>query len=163
MSFFLSFSFFLSLFFFQDDSLGAQGLSDFTFLPGLLRPDWEGALHLHRGGGVLRPHPTERAPVASVNRASSVSGALLAFCVNQRRSSLFLSPFTFLIADAVILKDSLDPAGAGPRYGTFCVLLLSLHLMFSSFIHVVVSISTSFFLLWNNIPWCRYTTFYLSV
>ena len=113
-SFFL-FSPLLSVFFFQDDSLGAQGLSDFTFLPGLLRPDWEGALHLHRGGGVLRPHPTERAPAASMNRASSMSGALLAFCVNQGRSSLFLSPLTFLIADAVILRDSLDPAGAGPQ------------------------------------------------
>ena len=96
--------------------LGAQGLSEFTFFPGLLRPDWEGALHLHQGGGVLRPHPTERAPAASVNRASSVPGALLAFCVNQGRSSLFLSPFfTFLIADAVILRIPLDPAVAGPQ------------------------------------------------
>jgi len=67
--------------------LGAQGLSEFTFLPGLLRPNQEGALRLHQGGGVLRPHPTERAPVASMNRASSVPGALLAFCVNQGRSS----------------------------------------------------------------------------
>ena len=65
------------------------------------------------------------------------------FYVNQGRSSLFLSPFTFLIADAVILRDSLDPAGAGPWYGTFCVLLLSLHLMFSSFIHVVACICVS--------------------
>ena len=68
-----------------------------TFLPGLLRPDQEGALRLHQGEGILRPHPTERVPVASVNRASSVSGALLAFCVNQGRSSLFLAPFTFPI------------------------------------------------------------------
>ena len=37
------------------------------------------------------------------------------FYVNQGRSSLFLSPFTFLIADTVILRDSLDPAGAGPQ------------------------------------------------
>ena len=78
---------------------------------------------LHRGEGVLHPHSTERAPVASVNRVSSVSGVLLAFCVNQGRSSLFLSPFTFLIAYAVILRDSLDPVGAGPwqeiRYQLF--------------------------------------------
>ena len=94
--------------------LGTQWLFEFTFLPGLLRLDWEGALRLHQGGGILRPYPTERACVASVNRASSVSGALLAFCVKQGISSLFLSPFTFLIADAVILRDSLDPAGAGP-------------------------------------------------
>ena len=75
--------------------LGAQGLSEFTFLPGLLRPDWEGTLRLHQGGSVLRPHPTKRAPVASVNGANSVPGALLAFCVNQGRSSLFLFPFYF--------------------------------------------------------------------
>ena len=67
--------------------LGAQGLSEFTFLPGLLRPHWEGALRLHQEGGVLRPHPTERAPVASVNRASSMPEALLAFCAYQGRSS----------------------------------------------------------------------------
>ena len=83
-SFFL-FSPLLSVFFFQDDSLGAQGLSEFTFSPGLLRPDWEGALCLHQGGDILHPHPTERAPAASVNRASSVPGAFLAFCVNQGR------------------------------------------------------------------------------
>ena len=88
----------------------------FTFLPGILRPDWEGALRLCRGEGVLCPHPTERAPAAYVNRASSVSGTLLAFCVNQGRSSLFLSPFTFLITDAIILRESLDPTGAGPWY-----------------------------------------------
>ena len=109
---FLSFSLCSS---FRMTPWGHRGSLASLFLPGLLRPDWEGALHLHRGGGVLRPHPTERAPAASMNRASSMSGALLAFCVNQGRSSLFLSPFTFLIADAVILRDSLDPAGAGPQ------------------------------------------------
>ena len=91
---FLSFSLCSS---FRMTPWGHRGSLASLFLPGLLRPDWEGALHLHRGGGVLRPHPTERAPAASVNRASSVSGALLAFCVNQGRSSLFLSPFTFPI------------------------------------------------------------------
>ena len=44
------------------------------------------------------------------------TGDLLAFCVNQGRSSLFLSPFTFLIADAIILRLPLDPAGAGPQH-----------------------------------------------
>ena len=116
MSFFLSFLFFLSLSLLLSGwFLGAQGLSEFTFLPGLLRPNREGTLRLHQGGGILHPNPTERAPAASLNRASSVSGALLAFYVNQGRSSLFLSPFTFLIADTVILRDSLDPAGAGPQ------------------------------------------------
>ena len=67
--------------------LGAQGLSEFTFLPGILRPDREGSLRLHQGGGILCPHPTERAPAASVSRASSMPGALLAFCVYQGRSS----------------------------------------------------------------------------
>ena len=75
--------------------LGAQGLSEFTFLPGLLRPDREGALHLHQGWGVLRLHSTKRAPAASVNRASSVPGALLVFCVNQGRSSLSLSALLY--------------------------------------------------------------------
>ncbi|XP_055420620.1 uncharacterized protein LOC129639493 [Bubalus kerabau] len=53
----------------QDDYLEHRG-SLFTFLPGLLRPKREGALHLHRGEGVVRPHPTERSPAASVNRAT---------------------------------------------------------------------------------------------
>ena len=61
-------------------SPGALRPSEFTFLTGLLRPSREGALHLH---------PIERAPEASVNRASPVSGALLAFCVNQGISASF--------------------------------------------------------------------------
>ena len=59
---------------------GAQRPSEFTFLPGLLRPSGEGALRLH---------PIERAPEASVNRASPVEGALLAFSVNQGISASF--------------------------------------------------------------------------
>ena len=66
---------------------GVQRLSEFTFLPRLLRPSQEGALNLH---------PIERAPEASVNRASPVPGALLAFCVNQGTSD-FLSLLYFLI------------------------------------------------------------------
>ena len=59
---------------------GAQRPSEFTFLPGLLRPSRDGALRLH---------PIERAPEASVNRASPVPGALLAFWVNQGISASF--------------------------------------------------------------------------
>ena len=72
---FLSLSLSLSGYFF-----GAQRPSEFTFLPGLLRPSREGALHLYH---------IERAPEASVNRASPVPGALLAFCVNQGISASF--------------------------------------------------------------------------
>ena len=82
----LSFSFFFSLSF-SGRSTGAQRLSEFTFLPGLLRPSLEGALHLH---------PIERAPEASMNRASPVPGASLAFCVNQGISASF-SLLYFLI------------------------------------------------------------------
>ena len=64
-------------------SPGAQRLSEFTFLPGLLRPSREGA---------QRFHPIEWVPEASVNRASPVPGALLAFCINQGISASF-SPF----------------------------------------------------------------------
>ena len=46
-------------------SPGVQRLSEFTFLPGLLRPSREGTLRLH---------PIERVPDASVNRASPVQG-----------------------------------------------------------------------------------------
>ena len=75
----LSFSLSLSLYF-SGWSLGEQRPSKFTFLPGLLRPSREGALHLHS---------IERAPEASVNRISPVSGALSAFCVNQGISASF--------------------------------------------------------------------------
>ena len=65
-------------------SPGVQRLSEFTFLPGFLRPSREGALHLH---------PMERAPEAFVNRASPVPGALLAFFVNQGIQPLSLLYF----------------------------------------------------------------------
>ena len=86
VSFFLSFS--LSLLF-SGWSPGVQRLSEFTFLPGLLRPNRESALHFHS---------IEGAPVASVNRASPMSRALLAFCVNQGISASF---FILSLADAV--------------------------------------------------------------
>ena len=78
----LSFSLSLSGYFF-----GVQRPSEFTFLPRLLRPSWEGTLPLH---------PIERAPEASMNRASPVPGALLAFCINQGVSAS-LSLLYFLI------------------------------------------------------------------
>ena len=59
---------------------GAQRPSEFTFLPRLLRPSREGILCLH---------PIKRAPEASMNRASPVPGALLAFYVNQGISASF--------------------------------------------------------------------------
>ena len=55
--------------------------------PRLIRPSQEGALCLY---------PIERVPEASVNRASPVAGALLAFCVNQGISTSF-SLLYFLI------------------------------------------------------------------
>ena len=62
-------------------SPGAQSLSEFTFLPRLLRPSREGTLCFH---------PIERVPEASVNRASLVPGALLAFHINQGISASLL-------------------------------------------------------------------------
>ena len=55
--------------------------------PRLIRPSQEGTLCLY---------PIERVPEASVNRASPVAGALLAFCVNQGISASF-SLLYFLI------------------------------------------------------------------
>ena len=77
VSFYLSLSPSLS---FSGWSPGVQRLSEFTFLPRLLRPSREGALHLH---------PIERVPEASMNRASPMPGALLAFCINQGISASF--------------------------------------------------------------------------
>ena len=78
---FLSLSFSLSGYFF-----GVQRPSEFTFLPGLLRPSWEGALRLH---------PIERVPEASVNRPSPMSGTILVFCINQGISASFSSLLSY--------------------------------------------------------------------
>ena len=80
----VSFFLFLSL---SGYFFGAQRPSGFTFLPRLLRPSQEGALPLH---------PFERATEALVNRASPMSGTLLAFYVNQGISASF-SLLYFLI------------------------------------------------------------------
>ena len=82
---FLSLSLSLS-FSFSGWSPGAQRPSEFTFLPGLLRPSQEGALSLL---------PIERAPEASANRASPMLGALLAFCINQGISASFSPLLTY--------------------------------------------------------------------
>ena len=71
----------LSLPLFFRRSLGAERLSEFTFLPRLLRPSQEGALHLHS---------IERAPEAFVNRASPVQG-LYWLLHKPRNISFFLS------------------------------------------------------------------------
>ena len=63
-----------------------------------------------RGEGVLHLHPTERAPVASVNRASPMPGALLAFCVNQGISASFSLPYSFSLFFIFIF----DPGPPGP-------------------------------------------------
>ena len=60
--------------------IGAQRPSEFTFLPELLRSSREGTLCFH---------PIERVPEASMNRASPMPGALLAFYVNQGTSASF--------------------------------------------------------------------------
>ena len=72
----------LSLSLSQAISLEHRGFSEFTFLPKLLRPSWEGLLCLH---------PIERVPEASVNRASPVQG-FIGFLHKPRNISLFLSP-----------------------------------------------------------------------
>ena len=82
----------LSVYFF-----GEQRSSGFTFLPRLLRPSREGALHLH---------PIERGSEAFVNRASLMSGTLLVFCVNQGVSASF-SLLCFLIVNS-------GPSGSSP-------------------------------------------------
>ena len=110
--FFLSLSLSLSFSLFSGWIPGAQRPSEFTFLPGLLRPDREGALRLH---------PTERAPEASVNRASPVSGALLAFCVNQGISASF-SLLYFLIG---WLQTTRFWSIKGPQHLIFSISLFS--------------------------------------
>ena len=80
----------------QADPLEHRGSLSSLFLPGLLRPSREGTLRLHS---------IERAPEASVNRASPVSGALLAFCVNQGISASFFLLYSFSF---IFLSSTLD-------------------------------------------------------
>ena len=99
----LCLSFFLSLFLlFSGWLLGTQRLSEFTFLPRLLRPNPEGALCLR---------PIERVPEASVNRTSPVSGAILASCVNQGISASFSLLYSFSF---IFLSFDPRPSGSSP-------------------------------------------------
>ena len=133
----VSFFLFLSLYFsLLGYFFGAQRPSEFTFLPGLLRPSGEGALCLHhlkkapdafvnRASsmrpseftflpGLLRPsqegtlhlHHFKRASEGFGNRASPMSGTLLVFCINQGISAS-LSLLYFLIINS-------GPPGSGP-------------------------------------------------
>ena len=90
---------------------GAQRFSEFTFLPGLLRPTREGALCLH---------PIKRMPEASMNRARPVPGALLAFCVNQGISASF-SLLYFLIGPlwTTRFRSIKGPQQVAPRTGAW--------------------------------------------
>ena len=88
--FFLSLSLFFSVRF-----LGAQRLSEFIFAWASKTQLGRHPASSPRGEGTLHLHPTERAPVASVNRASPMPGALLAFCVNQGISASF---FLFILS-----------------------------------------------------------------
>ena len=113
-------SFFLSLFLSLSGYFsGVQRSSEFDFLPGLLRPSWEGTLDLR---------PIKRMPEASVNRASSVPGALLAFCVNQGISASF-SLLYFLISQ---LRTTRLRSIKGPQWSIYCTNLESL-LSFSKY------------------------------
>ena len=97
----------------------------FTFLPRLLRPSREGALRLH---------PIERAPEASVNRASPMSGILLAFCVNQGIPASF-SLLYFLISR---LRTTRFRSIKGPQHFLFHSDVLLSHPLLS-FTHPLVT------------------------
>ena len=101
---------FSSLFFLQGDWLGAWGLSETTYLPRLLRPTWEGA--------------QGEAPSAIWEGACGLHGLskfsvtnFISFPHKPVRSSLcvFLLLTILLIANAILLRESLDPTGARPR------------------------------------------------
>ena len=89
----------------------AQRSSVFTFLPRLLRPTREGALCLH---------PIERVLEASVNRASPVPEACLAFRVNQGISASF-SLLYFLISQLQTTRfwSIKGPQQVAPRTGAW--------------------------------------------
>ena len=100
-------SFFLFLSFSQAGSFEHRGSLSSLFLPGLLKPNREAALHLR---SIQRVH------VASVNRANPVSGTLLAFCVNQGISASFSLLYFSLLPIPFFLRVSLEGAGAGPKH-----------------------------------------------
>ena len=83
-----------------------------TYLPGFLRPEWEGALRLHslrRPGGHLWPY---------IDGASLLSRDFIDFLCKPRNISLFLSsiPLSFIHSPTpFLLRVPLDPVGAGPQ------------------------------------------------
>ena len=69
---------------------------------------------------ILRLYPIETAPEASMNRASPMSGTLLAFCVNQGISASF-SLLYFLIGPLQTTRfwSIKGPQQVAPRTGTW--------------------------------------------
>ena len=61
----------------------------------------------------------EKTPVASMVRTNLVSRVILIFHGTSYNEPLKSLCFAILIADAIILRKSLDPTGAGPRYFSF--------------------------------------------
>jgi len=90
-------SFFLSLSL-SGQFFGAQKPTELTFLPGLLRLSWEGALCLH---------PLERVPGAYVKQCKPCVKGFIGFLHKPRNISFFLSLFYFLIIDS-------GPPGSNP-------------------------------------------------
>ena len=111
VSFLLPFLSFSSLFFLQDDWFGVWGLSETTYLPGLLRPTREGA----QGGA-----PSAIRESACGLRGQSKFGVtnFISFPCKPVRSSLWSLCCDILFANAVLLRESLDPTGAGPQQGS---------------------------------------------
>ena len=87
---------------------GAQRHSEFTFLHGLLRPSREGAVRLH---------PIERAPEASVNRPSPMSGTILVFCINQGISASFSSLLSYRRLGTTRFWSIKGPQEVAPKQG----------------------------------------------
>ena len=108
---FLSFSLSLS---FSGWSPGAQRLSEFTFLPGLLRP-------LLRRCSVSSPHRDGAWGLREQSKPHA--GALLAFCVNQGISASF-SP----LLSYHQLWTTKFPSIKGPQHGSNCCFLICIHI-----------------------------------
>ena len=136
--FFLSLSLSLSFSLFSGWIPGAQRPSEFTFLPGLLRPNQEGALRLYQGGGVLRPQPHREGACGLREQSKSRARGFIGFLCKPRNISLLFSlysfsfillsfqPWTIRFQSSIrpmsslslmlfILRVPLDPAGAGPQ------------------------------------------------
>ena len=89
MSFFFSLSLALSLCFFRLIPWSTEALWVHFFARASKTQSRRHSASSLQREGALHLHSIKRAPVASVNRASPVSGALLAFCVNQGISVSF--------------------------------------------------------------------------